>query len=345
VNVDADVYGSWARDVVVEVSALDPEGEPLDSLKANLAGLPGASFSVSSDRTHGTLRWHPGFEDIRDDPYVVLFTAGNAMTGTNSTKIHIGPNMVLNPSFETSLDGWNGHVGAALARVPGGRRDGYAARLTLPVAEWAGLRDSPNWAVFAGDRRIAVCGAWVRSSTNGGAIRMQVREYQGGLQIAESTSQPGPLYSSDLTPQWHRIMVMHRCVATGPSELDLAIDAPGVIGATFDVDEVSVVGSDGDWTLDAPTTASISLSARVFPNPARGLATLELSLPAAGNLRIELYDLAGRRRAVIADEARADAGVRRFALRAAEGPLAPGIYWYRASAGSASRSGRFVVLE
>ena len=345
VNADADVHGSWARDVVVEVSALDPEGEPIDSLKANLTGLPGATFTVNSDRTLGTLRWHPGFEDVRDDPYVVSFTAGNAMTGTTSTKLHIGSNMVLNSSFETSLDGWKDHVGAALARVPGGRRDGYAARLTLPVAEWAGLRDSPNWALFAGDRRIAVCGAWVRSSTNGGAIRMQVREYQGGLQIAESTSQPGPLYSSDLTPQWHRIMVMHRCVAAGPSELDLAIDAPGVIGATFDVDDVSVVGDDGDWTLDAPEAPSATFAARVFPNPVRGVAMLELALPAAGRLNIELYDLAGRRRAVVADEARTEAGVRRFALRAPEGPLAPGIYWYRATTTTASRSGRFVVLE
>jgi hypothetical protein len=308
--------------------------------------MPGASFSVSSDHTHGTLRWHPGFEDVRDDPYEVPFTAGNATTVTNSTTIHVGPNMVLNSSFETSLDGWNGHVGATLARVPGGRRDAYAARLTLPVAAWAGLRDSPNWAVFAGDRRIAVCGAWVRSSTNGGAIRMQVREYQGGLQIAESTSQPGPLYSSDLTSQWHRIMVMHRCVATGPSELDLVIDAPGVIGATFDVDDVSVVASDGDWTLDAPpATDRFELSARVFPNPARGVAMLELTLAQAGRLQLEVYDVAGRRQAVLADEAHAEAGFRRFAMRAPDGPLAPGIYWYRALTSSGSRSGRFVVLE
>jgi len=346
VQVNTDLNASWAHEVVVEVSALDPEGDPIDSLQANLAGLPGATFSFSSDHTHGTLRWHPGFEDIRDDPYVVLFSARNAVTGTASTKIHVGPNMVLNPSFATDLDGWNGHAGAALARVPGGRLDGYSARLTLPVAEWAGLGDSPNWAASSGNGRVAVCAAWVRSMTNGGAIRLQVREYQAGLQIAESTSGTGPLYSSELTPDWHRIMVVHRCVATGPAELDLAIDAPGVTGATFDVDDVSVTGCSGAWTLDAPTTTPpITLAAHVFPNPVRGPAMLELSLPAAGRLQIELYDLAGRRRAVIADEARAEAGIRRFALHAPDGPLVPGIYWYRASTASGSRSGRFVVVE
>jgi hypothetical protein len=140
-------------------------------------------------------------------------------------------------------------------------------------------------------------------------------------------------------------MVVHTCIATGPSELDLSIDAPGVVGATFDVDDVSIIANGGAWTLDAPTTPPITLAARVFPNPARGPAMLELSLPVSGPLQIELYDLAGRRRAVIANEARAEAGVRRFALRAPDGPLAPGLYWYRASTVSESRNGRFVVLE
>jgi len=72
---------------------------------------------------------------------------------------------------------------------------------------------------------------------------------------------------------------------------------------------------------------------------------LELSLPATERLQIELYDIAGRRRAVVADEARAEAGVRRFALRAPDGPLAPGIYWYRASTATAILHGRFVVLH
>jgi hypothetical protein len=140
-------------------------------------------------------------------------------------------------------------------------------------------------------------------------------------------------------------MVVHHCVAYGPSELDLTIDAPGVIGATFDVDDVSIINSGAAWTLDAPSTHSVAPAARVLPNPARGPAILELSLTAPGPLRIELYDIAGRRRAVVADEARAEAGIARFALRAPEGPLAPGIYWYRASTTSTTVMGRFVVLE
>jgi hypothetical protein len=48
---------------------------------------------------------------------------------------------------------------------------------------------------------------------------------------------------------------------------------------------------------------------------------------------------------VVADESRAEAGIARFALRAPGGPLAPGIYWYRASTATATVLGRFVVLE
>lgn len=345
VQVDPNPVGSWAREVIVEVSVFDPEDDPIDFLEADLTGLPGATFSVTSDRTRGTFRWRPVFTDIRDEPYVVTFTARNARVGSASTNLHIGQNMVLNPSFETNLDGWDGHAGAAIERVPGGRQGAWSARLTLPVAEWTGLRDSPDWAASAGHGRLAVFGAWVRSSTNGGPVRLQVREYQGGLQIAQSTSGNGPQYVSALTPEWHRIMVVHRCIATGPGELDLAIDAPGVIGATFDVDDVTAIGNGGAWTLDTPATPRAALATRVYPNPVRGVATLELSIAGAGDLRVELYDLAGRRRAVVADEARAEAGVRRFALRTPEGPLAAGIYWYRASTSSESRSGRFVVLE
>jgi len=172
---------------------------------------------------------------------------------------------------------------------------------------------------------------------------MQVREYQSGVLLATTTSVDGPLYSNQLTPAWHRIMVVHHCIGNG--DLDLTIDAPGVSGATFDVDDVSIVNGDALWTLDVPRTNPVATAARVLPNPARGQAVLELSLPAAGPLRIELYDLAGRRRAVIADEAHAAAGTARYALRASDGPLAPGVYWYRASTTGATVLGRFVVVE
>ena len=346
VQAAADAYGSWARDIAVDVTARDPEGEPIDSLTANLSGLPGATFTVSPDHTHGTLHWTPGFDAVSDNAYAVTFTAHNAATSSVTTQIHVGSDLVLNPSFEENLTGWSGHSGATLTRVPGGRSGGYAARLTLPASGWAGLNDAPNWGVSSGHDRVAVLGAWVRSDTSHAGVRMQVREYQGGLLLATSTSVDGPLYSNRLTPQWHRVMLEHTCAGSGNSELDLTIDVPSSLGATFDVDDVSIVSNGGEWTLDAPPAQpTVALIGRVLPNPARGLAVLELSLPVAGPLRIELYDIAGRRRAVVADESRAEAGLSRFALRSPDGLLTPGIYWYRATTASGTAHGRFVVID
>jgi len=344
VDVDATVAGNWMREVVVEVSARDPESEPIDSLEADLSRLPGATFTVDPDHSRGTLRWSPSIEDVRDDPYLVTFTARNGAVTSATSRIRIGPNVVLNSSFEEDTSGWRGHVGSTMARVPGGRRDGFAARLTLPVIDWAGVEDNPSWASSTGFGRRFVIGAWVRAETNHGSVRMQVREYEGGIKVGTSTV-IGPPEDLQLASSWRRVLLSHTCVAQGPSELDLTIDAQGLGGGTFDVDDVSIVCSGRAYSLDAPGAVPPPLAARVVPNPARGRATLELSVPAAGRLKVELYDLSGRRRAVIVDEAGAEAGVRRFGLEPHDGRLGPGVYWYRAVTASGTRQGRFVVLE
>src|SRR5205085_11430099 len=97
VQVSSDVSGSWRRQVAFLVSAHDPEGEPINGLEADLSGLPGATFTVSPDRTLGTLRWFPRIEDVRDEPYIVTFSARNAAVTTASTRIHVDPNLARNP--------------------------------------------------------------------------------------------------------------------------------------------------------------------------------------------------------------------------------------------------------
>ncbi len=342
IDVATEVSGSWMRELVVVVSARDPEGEPIDGLEADLSWLPGASFTVAPDHAHGTLRWRPGFADVRVDPHFVTFIARNAAATAASTRIRVIPNLVGNPSFENDLVGWNAHVGATLAPVSEGRRDFHAVRVTLPTTEWAGLNDSPNWASLAGGQRTFVAGAWVRGATSRGNVRLQVREYQGGVLLGTSTS---PSFDGQLTATWRRLIVSHACIASGASELDLTIDVQGSSGETFDVDDVSIVRSDGAPAVGVSVSSPEVQTARVVPNPARGDATLELSVPLAGRLRIELFDLAGRRRAVIADEPRAESGVHRFALDAPSARLTPGMYWYRASSPAGEMRGRFVVLE
>jgi len=74
------------------VSASDPDGDAITALTADISGLPagdGATFTAGPGNTSGTFRWTPGFSDSRTDPYVVTFTASNALSGSASTGITV----------------------------------------------------------------------------------------------------------------------------------------------------------------------------------------------------------------------------------------------------------------
>jgi flagellar hook capping protein FlgD len=93
-----------------------------------------------------------------------------------------------------------------------------------------------------------------------------------------------------------------------------------------------IVGSSAIGVEPRVTPSRLALAA--MPNPTSGHADLSFDLPAAGQIRIGVYDLAGRRVSVLADEWR-DAG--RHALkwngRDAAGRRAPaGIYVVRLEA-------------
>src|SRR5207247_565978 len=78
--------------LTLNVTAADPDGEPIGSLTAALSGLPSvhnAVFTVSADRKTGTLTWTPSYDDGRAAPYNLTFTASNALTGSSTTSITV----------------------------------------------------------------------------------------------------------------------------------------------------------------------------------------------------------------------------------------------------------------
>lgn len=89
--------------------------------------------------------------------------------------------------------------------------------------------------------------------------------------------------------------------------------------------EASPVAAEGP-----PGHAALSLEL-TGPNPFRDATSLQFTLPAPADVRIELYDLAGRRVAGLVTR-RYAAGVHRIALRG--GNLAPGTYIARLEAGA-----------
>ena len=83
------------------------------------------------------------------------------------------------------------------------------------------------------------------------------------------------------------------------------------------------------------------------PNPARGTVRLSLSLAAAGGVRLEVFDPAGRRVRLLADGSH-PAGTMSLAwdLRDASGHrVRPGVYLVRAKVAATSLGRRLVVLE
>ncbi len=74
----------------VQVTASDPEGEPIALLAADLSALPAgnnATFVSDAAQTSGTLTWTPSYND--SGSYEVVFTASNILTGSAPTKIRV----------------------------------------------------------------------------------------------------------------------------------------------------------------------------------------------------------------------------------------------------------------
>jgi len=78
------------------------------------------------------------------------------------------------------------------------------------------------------------------------------------------------------------------------------------------------------------------------PNPARGITTIKFSLPTAGDAKLAIYDLAGRRVSSIDLRARA-AGANDVAINVSS--LAAGVYVYRLEANGLSSARKMVVAE
>ncbi|HLA62884.1 MAG TPA: M12 family metallo-peptidase [Rhodothermales bacterium] len=112
-----------------------------------------------------------------------------------------------------------------------------------------------------------------------------------------------------------------------PTALPAALTAdPADYTARFEVtiDPGSTAAGDGAapaaFALDAPA-----------PSPARGVATLAYRLPEAADVRLEVFDVTGRRVATLVD-GRVAAGAHRATLDAST--LAPGVYVVRMRAGA-----------
>ena len=108
------VQGVEGVPLTFDVSASDPDGDPIDSLLVDAADMPpGASFAVNADRTRGVFAWTPTYSE--SGVYPVKFRAKNPFEASGVTSIEIFD--VPNPPSITVPPPLVGTEGVALHAV------------------------------------------------------------------------------------------------------------------------------------------------------------------------------------------------------------------------------------
>jgi len=102
-----------------------------------------------------------------------------------------------------------------------------------------------------------------------------------------------------------------------------------------------------DDVADVPRAASQLALAAPWPNPSRGAVTFDLRLPERAPVRVEAFDLAGRKVATIADgvSPAGDSSLHWNATDSGGRRLDPGVYLIRARIGRASFAKRVVLIR
>jgi hypothetical protein len=254
------------------------------------------------------------------------------------------PNLVGNPSFETSSAGWAGLDGATIQRVEGGHLGPYCLEVRGPVGTTGtfSVNDSPNWVVAAPAAGMVYrFEAWVRSETALGSAKLRVRQYAGQAHL-------GTVWSSSLKlgPDWQKVTLDVTAAMAGVT-LDWQImDAPVAPGEVFQTDDVSIVMLPGGAPLAVgPDTRE--MDALMTPNPLNPDAVLSFTTREPGPIQVHIYSATGRHiRTLSASSTFPGRQAVRFnGVDASGRRLASGVYFYRIESGSSRATGRFVVLK
>jgi PKD repeat protein len=291
----------------------------------------------------------------------VTVTDNGGGTGSASRPIAVAPapNLAKNPSFEVNTNGWVAQASCILSRVAGGYDGSYAAQVAATGGSKSsfGINDHPDCVPAVSASGVTYrFSAWVRSASNTGTAKIRVGEYKvstGSLLREVITS------GVTLSPTWQLVTLDYVTVGgSTTTTLDYWIkDYPLVAGETFQVDNISVRNVPGSPPLAASLpeqpepqadVSAPSLVPRLNPNPTRSEATLSFVTSRAGRLRIDIFDVAGRRVRELVNDAEVPAGAHqvRFDCLGNNGQrLGSGIYFYRIDAREGMRLGRFVILR
>lgn len=167
--------------------------------------------------------------------------AAEAGPPCGQANLESAPNLVANGSFEVDTSGWEGRLGASLARVSPGLIGAFALEVRTPVDsnEFGVEDDSPHWVQATPGPGARYCfSAWVRSVNSDRRVRIRVREYLEGTQQGESSHSR----EISLTQTWQRLDAPVQTVgpAGGSLEMQITVIEPAPANHSFELDAVSI---------------------------------------------------------------------------------------------------------
>ena len=285
--------------------------------------------------------------------YTVTVTVESSLGETASASKQViaagtgpGPNLVANPSFENDLSGWTTAGGANLAQAAGGFDGAYTLRAVGSSTAAFGIQDAPN--VIASTPEVGThyrFRAWVCSTAPAGSARIRVREFdQSGRQVGP------PVNSShvQLSTTWQLLTLDYLCELAGSTVDFRILDTPLAGGEVFDIDNISVNIVLDSPTVGVPLAGKGRLTPAVFPNPVRDRGFIRFALSQEGPVRVEIFDITGRRVRRLLDREDVPAAEYEFTFDGISDdgtPMGSGLYFYRVQALEGIATGRFLIVR
>jgi hypothetical protein len=208
---------------------------------------PHGTASIDANGTSGNtaddvVRYTPDAGYSGPDSFTYTIADGNGGTDTATVNVTVNAtqtNLVGNPGFETNLTGWGpSGTKVVLERVSGGHSGSWSARIRNSGTSSVTMKldDSPNWVSVSTTGTYTVS-LWARADSAGAKLTLKIREYASSTNIASRSS------DLILSTSWQKVSLTYTAARPGTSTLDLTAYITGGAGASFLVDDVSIVRS------------------------------------------------------------------------------------------------------
>lgn len=310
VNAPATKTGDAGVPLTVQVGAIDPEGDPIETFTADWSALPegnDGAFATNDDRSLGTFSWTPALADSGD--WTVSFEATNRLVGTGATTIHVR--------------------GAAGLRVfsQGNRKINLNSSKPYDCAEIEPIAGSFDLLALDPTTVVLISeGTGSVSQVSAVTDKVTVVGDLDGNGIADL----GVCFLKD---DLRRLFSLLR----GQNVVPVAIEGKLITGGrVYGAGVLSVNAGNG------------KLAASIYPNPLNPRATLQFTTTKPGFVRVRIYDLQGRLVREVLDRPELPAGVHEVPIDGGDQGgrrLASGIYFYRIDAREGATIGRMAVVK